>query len=112
MRSFFKALVLIPIVLALVVFAVANRHGVQVSLDPLSREAPLLAFELPLYLVAFLALALGIVIGGVASWLSQGKHRKAKRFFRREAERLRSEAETLRAHAQDKALAALPARRG
>lgn len=112
MRAFLKALVLVPVAMVIVLFAVANRQIVRLSLDPLNREAPALAFDVPLFAVILGALAAGILVGGFASWLAQGKHRKAKRVLRRETDRLRNETEALRAHARDATLAALPARRG
>ncbi|MBV8564699.1 MAG: LapA family protein, partial [Methylobacteriaceae bacterium] len=42
--------------------------------------------------VLFAALMLGVLVGGIASWLSQGKHRRAARQYRAEAARLRAEA--------------------
>ncbi|MDP3342071.1 LapA family protein [Frigidibacter sp.] len=107
MKSFFKALVLVPIALAIVLFAVANRAPVRVSFDPISRDAPLFAFDVPLFAVVLAALAVGVLIGGLAAWLAQGKHRKAARRNRREAEVLRSEAQMLRSAVPDSALPAL-----
>jgi uncharacterized integral membrane protein len=110
MRAFFKALLLVPIALLAVLFSVANRAPVRVSLDPISRDAPVLAFDLPLFAVVLAAIALGVLIGGFASWLGQRKHRKAARVNRREAEKLRSEAQSLRAAVPDSALPALTSR--
>ena len=36
---------------------------------------------------------LGVLLGGMASWLAQGKHRRAERRYRREASRLRATVE-------------------
>lgn len=107
MKAFFKALVLVPIALIVVLFSVANRAPVRVSLDPISRDAPAFALDLPLFAVILAAIALGILIGGFASWLAQGKHRKAARVNRREADKLRNEAQSLRAAVPDSALPAL-----
>jgi uncharacterized integral membrane protein len=107
MKAFFKALVLVPVALIVVLFSVANRAPVRVSLDPVSRDAPAFAFDLPLFAVVLAAIAVGILIGGFASWLAQGKHRKAARVNRREADKLRSEAQSLRAAVPDSALPAL-----
>lgn len=107
MKAFFKALVLVPVALIVVLFSVANRAPVRVSLDPISRDAPAFAFDLPLFAVVLAAIALGILIGGFASWLAQGKHRKAARLNRREADKLRNEARSLRAAVPDSALPAL-----
>ena len=107
MKAFFKALVLVPVALLVVLFSVANRAPVRVSLDPISRDAPALALDLPLFAVILAAIAIGVLIGGFASWLAQGKHRKAARVNRREADKLRSEAQSLRAAVPDSALPAL-----
>lgn len=112
MKSFFKALVLVPIALLIVLFSVANRAPVRVSFDPISRDAPLFAFDIPLFAVVLAAIAAGVLIGGLASWLAQGKHRKAARRNRREAETLRGEAQMLRAAVPDSALPALTSGRG
>lgn len=112
MKSFFKALVLVPIALSIVLFSVANRAPVRVSFDPISRDAPLFAFDIPLFAVVLAAIAAGVLIGGLASWLAQGKHRKAARRNRREAESLRGETQMLRAAVPDSALPALTSGRG
>lgn len=110
MRALLKALVLVPVALVIVLFCIANRQVVRVSLDPLSRDAPLLSYDLPVFVIVLGALAAGILIGGTASWLAQGKYRKAARLNRREAERLRDETETLRAALPNAALPAVTAR--
>lgn len=107
MRSFLKALVLVPIALLIVLFSVANRAPVRISLDPVSREAPVLAYDLPLFIIVLAALAFGVLIGGLASWLAQGKHRKAARRNRREVDSLRSQTQALRSAVPDSALPAL-----
>lgn len=112
MKSFFKILILVPVALAIVLFSVANRGPVRVSFDPISRDAPVLAFDVPLFAIVLAAIAVGVLIGGFASWLAQGKHRRAARRNRREAESLRSETQMLRAAVPDSALPALTSGRG
>ncbi|MGL4728416.1 MAG: LapA family protein [Bosea sp. (in: a-proteobacteria)] len=113
MRALLKALFIVPLALGIILFAVANRQVVRLSLDPLSRDAPQYTFDAPLFAVIMTALAVGILVGGFATWLAQSKHRKAKRQLAKEAERLRTEAEALRAMSRDAtALATLPARNG
>ncbi|MGO4706368.1 lipopolysaccharide assembly protein LapA domain-containing protein [Microvirga sp. 2MCAF38] len=97
MIRFLKALILLPIALAVVLLAVANRGSVMLSLDPFTEGAPEFAVQLPLFVVIFAATALGVLIGGMATWLAQGKHRRARREARREANHLRGETERLRA---------------
>lgn len=97
MRQFFKALILLPIAVVVVLLAVANRAPVLVSLDPFSRGAPEISFTWPLYAVVFGAVMLGVVIGGIGAWLAQGKNRRARRESRREVHQLRTEVERARA---------------
>jgi uncharacterized integral membrane protein len=97
MRQFLKALVLLPVGVAVVLLAIANRKPVTLSFDPFTPEGPQFSWTLPLFALMFLCLMLGVLIGGVASWLAQAKHRRLERRYRREARRLRDERERLRA---------------
>lgn len=77
--------VLVPFGLILVIFALANRHIVQIGIDPISPQAPFWGpMELPLFVVIYLSLLVGVVLGGAGGWFSQGKHRKAERQLRRD----------------------------
>lgn len=107
MKAFFKALILVPIALVIVLFSVANRGSVRISLDPFSRDMPTLSYDVPLFAIVLAAVFLGVIVGGVAAWLGQGKHRKAARRNRREVEALRSETQALRSAVPDSALPAL-----
>jgi len=51
---------------------------------------------MPLFAVIFAAVMVGVVIGGIAAWLAQGKHRRERRRYRREASTLRSETDRLK----------------
>jgi len=59
--------------LVLVLFAVANRDLVPVSLDPFARDAALSA-QLPLFLVVFIAIIVGVVIGGLTDRMRSRRH--------------------------------------
>ncbi len=96
MIRFLKALVLLPVAILVVLLAVANRAPVQLSLDPFSKDAPEFATSLPLFAIIFAAVMVGVVIGGTATWLAQGKHRRARRQYRREVGHLKTETERLR----------------
>ena len=63
---------------ALVLWAVANRQPVTVSFDPFDPANPASELTTPLYVVAFAILIAGVVLGGVATWLEQGKWRMAR----------------------------------
>ena len=59
MRKFLTALIVIPLGLILVTFAVANRHFVTVSFDPFMAADPALSITLPLFLLLILVAAVG-----------------------------------------------------
>ena len=64
MRKFFTALIVIPLVLIFIVFAVANRHFVTVSFDPFNSADPSLAVALPLFALIIAVAIMGVVAGG------------------------------------------------
>jgi hypothetical protein len=97
LRAFAKILLIAPIAAAIIVFSVANRASVTVSFDPLARDGSGLSYAVPLYLLVLAAIGLGVLAGGLAAWLGQGRHRKAERSWRREAQGLRVEADRLKA---------------
>lgn len=107
MVNFLKALLLLPIAILVVLLAVANRGPVTLSLDPFSRAGPEISFTLPLFAALFAALMLGVLIGGVASWTAQAKHRRARRSYKREVRHLRTEADRMRSQPQGAGLPAL-----
>ena len=61
MRKFLSGLVLIPLAVLFVVFAVANRHLVTVSFDPFNTAAPSVGVTLPLFIV-LIAIAPGFLL--------------------------------------------------
>jgi len=100
MKQILFYLITVPAAVLLTVFAVINRQPVTVTLDPFSPENPALAFEVPLSFLLIGAVVLGIVIGGIADWVRQGRHRKAAREGRYEAARLRNQVGALRREKQ------------
>jgi uncharacterized integral membrane protein len=99
MRRVLFLVVLVPLAIVLVILSVANRGAVVFSLDPFGGNA--LSFAAPLFVFLFASLLLGIVVGGVAAWLRQGRWRQAARIERAEANRLRNELERLRTSPPD-----------
>ncbi len=83
--------VAVPVAILLVTLAVANRHGVRLVLDPFRPDQPVLSLVLPFYVYLLGVLLIGIVIGGVATWVTQARWRRTAR--RRTAESLRWRAE-------------------
>jgi hypothetical protein len=90
------ALILIPLAIVLVSFAVANRQSVIVSLDPFDRGDPALSFSVPLFALILVLVIGGVIVGGAAAWLRQGKWRWRARIAEAQAQELRVENERLR----------------
>jgi uncharacterized integral membrane protein len=99
MRKFFTGLVLVPLGLIFVVFAVANRHLVTVSFDPFNSSNPSVAVTLPLFVVIIAVAIVGVVAGGCATWLRQRHWRRAARQHEADARQARAQLAGLRASA-------------
>ena len=99
MRKFLTALIVIPLGLILVTFAVANRHFVTVSFDPFVSSDPSFAVTMPLFLLLIVVAALGVFVGGLAVWFGQRRWRRAARRNDAEARAARTELADLRAQA-------------
>ncbi len=89
LRRIVAAIILIPLAIIIIAFAVANRHFVTVSFDPFSGDEPVASVRLPLYALVIILLIVGVLIGGFASWLRQGKWRGSARRSERELKDLR-----------------------
>lgn len=86
----------VPVGVVLITIAVSNRQIVTFSVDPVSKIDPIFSLSVPLYLLLFAAILFGILFGGAAAWLAQGKWRKNARQMTGEAAKWREEAERLR----------------
>ncbi len=96
MRRFLVLFVLLPLAIIAVALSVANREAVVLSLDPFGGPSPRWSVELPLFIVLFATLGIGVLLGGIATWLRQGRWRQAARSERANAARLRQDVERLR----------------
>jgi uncharacterized integral membrane protein len=100
MVRFLKYLIATPLTILFLIFAYANRSFVTVSFDPFSSgDIPAFQLDAPLFLVIILAIMIGVVLGGVTVWFAEGRHRKAERALRADAQRLRSELDAVKAAA-------------
>ncbi len=95
LRKIVAAVILVPLAIIIIAFAVANRQPVTVSFDPFSAGEPAAALTLPLFVLVILLLIVGVLVGGAASWLQQGRWRGTARRLERDVHRLR---EKLAAH--------------
>jgi uncharacterized integral membrane protein len=80
-----KWAILLPVLIAVVLLAVANDQTVTVHLNPFATDDPVLRVDLALYQLAFLLVALGALVGGLVAWRGQLKHRRRARDRRQEA---------------------------
>jgi uncharacterized integral membrane protein len=94
MKKIVVRLILLPILVVVAVFAIANRQPVELSLWPLPWDA-----QAPLFLVLLASLLLGALIGGTLSWAGGHHHRSAARHNRRANERLQRQVDALKRNA-------------
>jgi len=99
MRKFFTALIVIPLALIFVVFAVANRHFVTVSFDPFNSANPSISVSLPLFVLIIAIAVLGVIAGGLATWFGQRRWRRAARQHEADARTARAQLAELRSQA-------------
>jgi hypothetical protein len=95
LRRIVWLLIALPAGLLLVTLAVVNRHEVRLVLDPFQPETPVVSLVLPFYAYLFVALLLGVVLGGAAVWVSQGRWRRSARLHGKSAARWHAEADRL-----------------
>jgi uncharacterized integral membrane protein len=101
LAKFFKLLILVPVAVLILAFSIANRQATSVSFDPFSApDASTALVTAPLFILLFLALIVGVVVGGVATWFGQGVNRRRARDARDEAQQWREEAQRLRQQPQ------------
>ena len=95
LRKLVAIFVLLPLAVVIVVFAMANRESVVVSLDPFGAANPAFSIRLPLFILIFALVILGVVVGGIAAWLRQGRWRRLARKREADVAALRREVELL-----------------
>lgn len=92
----------LPITVVVVLFAVSNRHGVEVQFWPLPGT-----LDLPLYVIGLVTMVFGFLIGGVIAWVGAGDSRHRARVAERDARGLEAKLSEARDQA-DKARSMLP----
>jgi hypothetical protein len=98
MRKYLKTAALVLVGAVILVFAIANRQVVVFSLDPLGSldTANPLVFSMPLFALAMILFAGGIILGSVVSWFRQAKWRRLARNEETEVRGLRADNDRLR----------------
>ena len=100
-RKVDTAIIVVPLAIVIVAFAVANRQVVTVSFDPFSSASPAYAASLPLFVLIFVLVILGVIIGGVAAWLRQAAWRRTARRLDADVRTLHQELEAMRRRAAE-----------
>jgi uncharacterized integral membrane protein len=95
MRRFLWVLFCVLVAALVMPLGIANRQPVTLNLDPFGRTATPFALDMPLSLLMFVLFMLGLLLGGAATWFSQGKWRRTARHKSREAYQWKSEADRL-----------------
>jgi uncharacterized integral membrane protein len=96
-RKIITGIIVVPLAIIIVAFAVANRQMVTVSFDPFSSTNPAYAATVPLFVLIFIVLIVGVIVGGVAAWIGQSKWRRGHHRLDDEVRQLRSEVDTIEA---------------
>ncbi len=95
-RKIVTAVVLVPLAVVIVAFAVANRQTIVVSFDPFDSVNPAYAASMPLFVLIFVLVIFGVILGGAAAWLGQMRWRWAARRAESENRELRLENDLLK----------------
>ena len=95
-RKIASAVILIPLALLIVSVLVANRATVTVSYDPFGAVDPAMAFHVRLFVLVLALLIAGVIVCGIASWITQRRWRRAARRLQRELAAARAENDRLR----------------
>jgi len=101
LRKVLTIVIVVPLAVLIVAFAVANRQAVTVSFDPFSSANPAYAATLPLFVLIFALVILGVVVGGVATWLRQASWRRTARALDADVRTLHQELEAMRRRAAE-----------
>jgi hypothetical protein len=92
MKRFLRILFLVLLALPAIALLDANRHDVIIYLDPLAgRALEGTQITVPLFVVIGVAIMVGVICGGVATYLEQGRYRRAARRAKAEADSLRAQ---------------------
>ncbi len=96
LRRIISILIVAPLTVIIVAFAVTNRQMVTVSFDPFSSTNPAYAATLPLFVLIFVLMIFGVLIGGIAVWIRQTKWRRTARKLDGEVRTLHQELDATR----------------
>jgi hypothetical protein len=93
LHRIFNWIVLVPLALIGIGFAVANRQWIGISFDPFNRAHPLVMVNMPLWALFFCGVFVGILAGWLVAWAGNRKYRKATRAAKMELVRTQQQFE-------------------
>ncbi len=99
----FSWILTLPLIAVAAIFAIANRQPITLDLWPFEVSP-----RLPLFVILLACLVFGLVVGGLASWLSAAPSRRRARQARRRVAELEREAAHLRQERDRAAHAVVP----
>ncbi len=91
LRRAFNWIIGLPIAVVAIGFAIANRQWVTLSFDPFSRDAPFASISMPLWVLFFCGVFVGLIAGWIGAWFAHAKWRKAAREARIDLARAQQE---------------------
>ena len=90
----------IPVGIAVIALAVTNRQPVTLAVPPAADGVPFASATLPLFVVLFAMLLVGMVLGSLATWFSQSRYRRDAREQKVEATKAGFEAQKQKERAE------------
>ncbi len=109
MKKLIWLFIIVPFVTVLTALAVANRHEVNLILDPFYSKDPAIVVSMPFFIFIISSMILGVFLGGFGTWLNQGRWRKTARERALEAHQWRLRAEKLNKQLQSEEQNTVPA---
>ncbi len=99
----FSWILTLPLIAVAAIFAIANREPITLDLWPFEASP-----RLPLFVILLVCLVFGLLVGGLASWLSAAPIRRRARQARRRVAELEREVARLRQERDRAARAVVP----
>ncbi len=103
----FSWILTLPVIVVAAIFAIANREPITLDLWPFEASP-----RLPLFVILLACLVFGLVVGGLATWLSAAPTRRRARQARQRVAELEREVARLRQERDRAARAVAPADSG
>ena len=91
MLRFIRLTVMVLLAVVILTLAVTNRQDVLIYLDPIAGKDFAPAIQAPLYVVIFVCVMVGVVLGALSMWVGQGRWRRQAKARSSEVQKLKRE---------------------